>query len=94
MNDVRRDLAVTRLAGGTKGRVLGIVFCEALVVTGTSLGVAAVVAMTTLSPILHTAWMPASYLVTGALLTAALVLAGTVVPAAAGMRRPAVELVG
>jgi putative ABC transport system permease protein len=74
--------------------VLGIVFCEALVVTGTSLGVAAVVAMTTVSPILHTAWMPASYLVTDALLAAALVLAGTVVPAAAGMRRRAVELVG
>ncbi|MEV6844083.1 FtsX-like permease family protein [Actinoplanes sp. NPDC051411] len=90
----RRDLAVTRLAGGTQGRVLGIVFCEALVVTGTSLVVAAVVAMTTVSPILHAAWMPGSYLVAGVLLTAALVLAGTVVPAAAGMRRPAVELVG
>jgi putative ABC transport system permease protein len=90
----RRDLAITRLAGGTRGRVLGVVFCEALVVTGTSLVVATVVAMTTVSPILHTAWMPVSYLVVGVLLTAALVLAGTVVPAAAGMRRPAVELVG
>jgi putative ABC transport system permease protein len=90
----RRDLAVTRLAGGTRGRVLGVVFCEALLVTGTSLVVAAGVAVITALPILHTLWMPASYLVVGALLTVALVLAGTVVPAAAGMRRPAVELAG
>jgi putative ABC transport system permease protein len=90
----RRDLAVTRLAGGTRGRVLGVVFCEALLVTGTSLVVAAVVAVTTALPILHTLWMPGSYLVAGVLLTAALVLAGTVVPAAAGMRRPAVESAG
>jgi putative ABC transport system permease protein len=90
----RRDLAVTRLAGGTRGRVLGVVFCEALLVTGTSLMVAAVVAMTTVMPILHTVWMPFSYLVAGVLLTAALVLAGTLIPAAAGMRRPAVESAG
>jgi putative ABC transport system permease protein len=96
----RRDLAVTRLAGGTRGRVLGVVFCEALLVTGTSLVVAAVVAATTLLPIVHTSlgtwwpWMPASYLVAGVVATAVLVLAGTMIPAAAGMRRPAVELAG
>jgi putative ABC transport system permease protein len=90
----RRDLAVTRLAGGTRGRVLGIVFCEALLVTGLSLVVAAVVAVTTVLPILHMLWVPGSYLIAGVLLTMALVLAGTVLPAAAGMRRPAVELVG
>jgi putative ABC transport system permease protein len=96
----RRDLAVARLAGGTRGRVLGVVFCEALLVTGTSLVVAAVVAGTTLLPIVHTSlgtwwpWMPASYLIGGVLATTALVLAGTVVPAAAGMRRPAVEVAG
>lgn len=96
----RRDLAVTRLAGGTRGRVLGVLFCEALLVTGTSLVVAAVVAGTILLPMLHTAlgtwwpWMPASYLVGGVLATTALVLAGTVLPAAAGMRRPAVEVAG
>jgi hypothetical protein len=38
--------------------------------------------------------MPFSYLVAGVLLTAALVLAGTLIPAAAGMRRPAVESAG
>ncbi len=96
----RRDLAVTRLAGGTRGRVLAVVFCEALLVTATSLVVAAVVAGTTLLPMLHTSlgtwwpWMPASYLIGGVLVTSVLVLAGTVVPAAAGMRRPAVELAG
>jgi putative ABC transport system permease protein len=90
----RRDLAVTRLAGGTRGRVLGVVFCEALLVTGLSLVVAAVVAVTTALPILHTLWMPASYVISGVLLTVGLVLVGTVLPAAAGMRRPAVELAG
>jgi putative ABC transport system permease protein len=96
----RRDLAVTRLAGGSRGRVLAVVFCEALLVTATSLMVAAVVAGTTLLPMLHTSlgtwwpWMPASYLIAGVLATTVLVLAGTVVPAAAGMRRPAVELAG
>jgi putative ABC transport system permease protein len=80
--------------------VLGVVFCEALLVTGTSLVVAAVVAGTILLPMLHTAlgtwwpWMPASYLIGGVLATTALVLAGTVIPAAAGMRRPAVEVAG
>jgi putative ABC transport system permease protein len=85
---------------GTRGRVLGVVFCEALLVTGTSLVVVAVVAGTTLLPIVHTSlgtwwpWTPASYLTVGVLATTALVLAGTVVPAAAGMRRPAVEVAG
>jgi hypothetical protein len=80
--------APVRLGRGATGRVLGVVFCEALLVTGTSLVVATVVA------ILHADLMPASCVVAGVLLTAALVLAGTVVPAAAGLRRPAVELAG
>ncbi|MGX6607549.1 FtsX-like permease family protein [Micromonosporaceae bacterium Da 78-11] len=96
----RRDLAVAQLAGGTRRQVLAVVICEALVVTVTGLLVAAVVAGTAMVPILHAAfgtwlpWLPASYLVTGVLGVAALVLAGTVVPAAVAMRRPAVEVVG
>jgi putative ABC transport system permease protein len=96
----RRDLAVTRLAGGTRGRTLAVVFCEALVVTGTALAVAAVVATTTLLPLLHTAlgtwtpWLPLPTLLAGVLATAALVLAGTVLPAALALRRPPIEVVG
>jgi putative ABC transport system permease protein len=96
----RRDLAVLRLAGGTRVRVLGVVFCEALLVTFTGLLVAAAVAGTTLLPMLHTSlgtwrpWLPAHYLVAGVLAVAALVLAGTVLPAAATMRRPPVETAG
>jgi putative ABC transport system permease protein len=95
----RRDLAVVRLVGATRARALGVVICEALTVTGTGLVVAAVVAATTLLPLLHTSlgtwvpWMPATYWVTGVLGVAALVLAGTAVPAALAMRRPAIEAV-
>jgi putative ABC transport system permease protein len=92
----RRDLAVTRLAGGTRGRVLAVVVCEALVVTVIGLLVAAVVAGTTLAPMLgaRNLWLPASYLVIGVVAVAALVLGGTVIPAAVGMRRPPVEVAG
>jgi putative ABC transport system permease protein len=96
----RRDLAVAQLAGGTRGRVLGVVICEALLVTGTALLVAAVVAGTTLLPMLHSAlgtwmpWMPAHYLAAGVLGVAALVLAGTALPAALAMRRPPIEVAG
>ncbi|MEV4639082.1 ABC transporter permease [Actinoplanes sp. NPDC049548] len=96
----RRDLAVTRLAGGTRGHTLAIVICEALVVTGTALVVATAVAAATLLPLLHTAlgtwmpWLPASWLVTGIAATAALVAAGTVLPAATALRRPPIEVVG
>ncbi|AGZ44332.1 ABC transporter permease [Actinoplanes friuliensis] len=96
----RRDLAVTQLAGGTRRRTLGVVFCEALVVTGTALVVAAGVAVATLLPLLHTAlgtwtpWLPPSWLLAGVLGTAALVLAGTWVPAAAALRRPPIEVIG
>lgn len=96
----RRDLAVAQLAGGTRTRVLGVVVCEALLVTGTGLLLAAAVAGTTLLPLLHTAlgtwwpWMPARYLVVGVAGVAVLVLAGTAVPAALAMRRPPIEVVG
>ena len=48
---------------------------------------------------LHTAlgtwtpWLPVSWLLTGVLATAALVLAGTALPAALAMRRPPIEVV-
>jgi putative ABC transport system permease protein len=96
----RRDLAVAQLAGGTRGRVLGVVIWEALIVTGTGLLVAAAVAGTTLLPMLHSAlgtwtpWMPAHYLVAGVLAVTTLVLAGTALPAALAMRRPPIEVVG
>jgi putative ABC transport system permease protein len=95
----RRDLAVVRLAGATRVRALGVVICEALTVTGTGLVVAAVVAATTLLPMLHAGlgtwlpWMPIGYWLGGAFGVAALVLAGTAVPAALAMRRPAIEAV-
>ena len=95
----RRDLAITQLAGATRRRALAVVICEALLVTGTALVVGAAVAATTALPLLHTAlgtwtpWVPGSWLLTGVLGTAALVLAGTALPAALAMRRPPIEVV-
>ena len=95
----RRDLAVTQLAGATRRRALAVVVCEALLVTGTALVVGAAVAAITTLPLLHTAlgtrtpWMPASWLLTGVAGTAALVLAGTALPAALALRRPPIEVV-
>ncbi|SIM58657.1 FtsX-like permease family protein [Micromonospora cremea] len=100
MHGRRHELAVIRLAGGTRGRTLAIVICEALVVTSTALAAGAVVAATTLLPLLHTAlgtwrpWLPLSWLVAGVAATLALVLAAMVVPAAAGLRRAPIEVVG
>lgn len=97
--DRRRDLAITQLAGATRRRALAVIICEALLVTGTALVVGAAVAATTALPLLHTAlgtwtpWVPGGWLLTGVLGTAALVLAGTALPAALAMRRPAIEVV-
>jgi len=96
----RRNLAVTRLAGGTRGRTLAVVVCEALMVIGTALVVAAAVAAVTLLPLLHATldtwvpWLPASWLAAGIAGTALLVLAGTVLPAALALRRPPIEVAG
>ena len=95
----RHDLAVLRLAGGTKARALGVILCEALAVTGTAILAAAAVSATTLLPLLHTAldtWLPyapAPYWIAGVVGVAALVLAGTVLPAALVLRTPPVEAV-
>jgi putative ABC transport system permease protein len=93
----RGEIAATRLAGATRGRVLGVVACEALILTGTGLLAAAGVAVATLTPLLHSAlgtwspYLPLSYLATGVLAVAALVGLGTVLPAALLTRRPAIE---
>lgn len=93
----RGEIAATRLAGATRRRVLAVVTCEALIVTGTGLLAAAGVAAATLLPLVHTAldtwrpYLPPSYLLTGIVGVAALVALGTVLPAALLMRRPAIE---
>ena len=95
----RRALAVIRLAGGTRTGVLTIVTCEALIVIVAGLVAGVGIATTTLAPLLHTTigtrlpWLPAWELVAGVLAVAAVVLAGTVVPAALAMRRPPIEAV-
>jgi putative ABC transport system permease protein len=95
----RRELAAQRLADATLARTLAVVICEAVVVTGTGLMVAAVVAGATLLPMPHATlgtWV--AYLAPGQLaavigVAAALVGLGSVVPAAAVLRRPPVESV-
>jgi putative ABC transport system permease protein len=95
----RGEIAATRLAGATRGRVLGVVACEALIVTGTGLLAAAGVAIATLTPLLHTAldtwtpYLPPSYLAAGVLTVAGLVGLGTVLPAALLTRQPAIAAV-
>lgn len=57
----RGEIAATQLAGATRARVLGLVTCEALIVTCTALLAAASVAAATLLPLVHTAlgaWVP------------------------------------
>jgi putative ABC transport system ATP-binding protein len=95
----RRELAAIRLAGATRPRALAIVLCEAAVVTGIGLALAASVATATLLPILHASlgtWMPylqPEPLAAIVLTTAAVVGLGTAVPAAIVLHRPPVETV-
>jgi len=71
--------------------------CEAVTVLGTVLVLAAGVALATLAPITHTAlhtwlpYLPVSHLALGVLGVAAVIAAGTVLPAAILTRRPAIE---
>jgi len=96
----RRDLALLGLAGATRGRVLAVVVCEAGIVTGTGLVLATGVAGVTLVPIVHTAlgtwipYVPPLTLAAGVLATAAVVAAGTLLPAALLTRRPPIGEVG
>jgi putative ABC transport system permease protein len=93
----RGEIAATQLAGATRRQILGVVTCEALIVTGTGLLAAAGVATATLLPLLHTAlgtwtpYLPPSCLLAGLLGVATLVGLGTVLPAALLTRRPAIE---
>lgn len=93
----QRDLALMRLAGATRARVLAVLTCEAGMVLGTALVLAAGVALATLVPLIHTAlhtWtphVPPAHLAFAVLAGAAVVGAGTVLPAAVLTRRPAIE---
>ena len=93
----QRDLALLRLAGATRARALAVWTCEAVTVLATVLVLAAGVALATLAPITHTAlhtwlpYLPASHLALGVLGVAAVIAAGTVLPAAILTRRPAIE---
>jgi putative ABC transport system permease protein len=95
----RGDLAVLRLAGGTRRRVLLVVAGEAAIVTAAAVLLAGVAGGATLLPMLHTSlgtWLPrvpAPALGAGLLQTAGLVAAGTVGPAVVLTRRPPVETV-
>ena len=95
----RRDLAVTRLAGADRGRVLGIVAIEAAIVLATALALAAGVGGLTLAPMLHTQlhtwlpYLPPSYLLAGIVMAAVVVAAGMVASAVAFTRRRAIEVV-
>jgi putative ABC transport system permease protein len=95
----RQDLAAMQLAGGTRRTLVKMVGVEALVVTASGLVLASGVAGITLAPILHTSlgrwapYIPVPVVVGGAVLVAALVVAGMVVPAAIITRQPAIEVV-
>jgi putative ABC transport system permease protein len=96
----RPELAALRLAGATRGRVLGVLTCEALVVTGTALLAAAAVAAATLLPLLHSAlgtylpYLPAGWVAAFVLGVFGLVALGMVAPAAVLLRQPAIEAAG
>lgn len=95
----RRDLAILRLAGGTKGHVVAVLFCEAVVVLFTALLVAVGITVAVTAPMLHATagvwfpWLPFSYLVSGVAALALVVFGGMVLPAALSLRRPAVRVV-
>jgi putative ABC transport system permease protein len=96
----RSELAALRLAGATAGRVLAVLTCEAVVVTGTTLLAAAGVAAATLLPLLHgdlgtfLPYLPAGWLAAFVLGVFGLVALGMMAPAAVLLRRPAIEAAG
>ncbi|MFI5956630.1 FtsX-like permease family protein [Cryptosporangium sp. NPDC051539] len=91
----RRELALLRLAGATRSSALGVIVCEALVVTVTGLLVAAGAAAATLLPMLPTApYLPPPVVVAGVLGVALVVTAGMAIPALGVMRRPAIASLG
>jgi len=91
----RRELALLRLAGASRPAALGVVVCEALVVTLTGLLVAAATAAATLLPMLPVSpYVPPGVAVSGVLGVALVVGLGMCVPALAMMRRPAIASLG
>ncbi|MFG1928359.1 FtsX-like permease family protein [Cryptosporangium sp. NPDC048952] len=91
----RREMALLRLAGAPRPAALGVVFCEALIVTLTGLLVAAATAAATLLPMLPSApYVPLGVAVTGVLGVAVVVVLGTGLPALGVMRRPAIASLG
>lgn len=91
----RRELALLRLAGATRSDALGVVVCEAAVVTVTGLLVAAGAAAATLLPMLPAApYLPGSVVAGGVLGIALVAGAGMVIPALGVMRRPAIVSLG
>jgi putative ABC transport system permease protein len=93
----RGDLAVLQLAGGSRRRVVLLVAGEAVLITAAAVLLAGVAAGATLLPMLHTSlgtWLPrvpVPALGAGLALTAGLVVAGTVLPAAVLTRQPPLE---
>jgi putative ABC transport system permease protein len=96
----RGDLAVLQLAGGSRRRVVLLVAGEAVVITAAAVLLAGVAAGATLLPMLHTSlgtWLPrvpVPALGAGLALTAGLVAAGTVLPAAVLTRQPPLQRSG
>jgi putative ABC transport system permease protein len=96
----RAELAAVRLAGATRGQVLGVLTCEAVVVTATALLAGAGVAAATLLPLLHSAtgtwqpYLPVGWVAAFVCGVFAMVATGTVAPAAVLLRRPAIEAAG
>ena len=95
----RRALAVTRLAGADRRRVLGMVGVEAAIVLGTALVLAIGVGLVTLAPMLHAQfhtwlpYMPLPFLFAGILSAGAVVVGGMLVPAALLSRRRPIAVV-
>lgn len=96
----RQDLAALRLAGATRGTVVGIMAVEAVIVSAVTVVVAAVVATITLAPMLRTSlgvWFPSvpTPVVAAVVVVVTVVVgAGMVGPAAALTRRPALNATG
>ncbi|MFI0896834.1 FtsX-like permease family protein [Streptomyces sp. NPDC020983] len=91
--DRRRELALLRLAGTTRGQVLRMLRAEALLVAVTGLGIGGAIAWTTLVPIARgltgaTPYIPPAQPLALAAATLALTLASTSLPARALLRTP------
>ncbi|GAA3397152.1 ABC transporter permease [Cryptosporangium minutisporangium] len=91
----RRELALLRLAGATRASALGVVVCEALIVTVTGLLFAVGAAAATLLPMLPAApYVPPGVVASGLLGVTLVVGLGMALPALGVMRRPAIAALG